>query len=387
MHPKKRTGLGAIIAALCIVIYLFALVQAAVRIYFNIEENRSAAEQEFSKITAAALLSGRYGFMDERFISAMNNALAASNVIEALIVTGPEGEYAFERQQGHAVTWVNNSPRFINKLGFSNQGYYNTLPINDLRNANIKAVAGAYNYSEIQKILKETLLLILIGFALAFFTMLIQILIGKPEGEKLAAGVNERTTSAYLNEPQKLSNIPETPAHESASGPAPKGLYSPRSDIGWEEYIIDRLDSELHRCASTENDLTLILMEFADLTNDTMFKQAAAEAVSFFSSRDLLFEYGKYGIAVILPGLDLETGISKSEKFHQRVMVKFPNSAYTASNFNIGLSSRSGRLLSAERLMLESREALSKSKHDQKTSIIAFQSDLEKYRAFIASQS
>jgi GGDEF domain-containing protein len=169
--------------------------------------------------------------------------------------------------------------------------------------------------------------------------------------------------------------------------PGPKGLYSPRSNIGWEEYTNDRLDSELHRCASTEKDLTLIIMEFVDVMSDDMFMQAAEEAVAFFSSRDLLFEHGTQGILAILPGIELNAGLSKSEKFYQRKMEKFPNSYKSSSSFCIGLSSRSGRLLNAERLMLETEEALHKAKRDRKSSIIAFKSDPEKYRAFIASQN
>jgi GGDEF domain-containing protein len=127
-------------------------------------------------------------------------------------------------------------------------------------------------------------------------------------------------------------------------------------------------------------------MEFTDLKNDEMYRQAAEEAASFFSSRDLLFEYGKYGIAVILTGIDLDTGISKSERFYRRITRKFPFKK-GKPGICIGLSSRAGRLLNADRLTLESREALEKAKHDPVSSIIAFKSDPEKYRAFIASQN
>ena len=103
-------------------------------------------------------------------------------------------------------------------------------------------------------------------------------------------------------------------------------------------------------------------------------------------SRDLLFEYGKLGILAILPGFDLDTGISKSEKFYQRIEKKFPVRKKAHSTLYIGLSSRSGRLVNADRLIMEAQEALQKAKHDQKSPIIAFKSDPEKYRAFIASQ-
>jgi GGDEF domain-containing protein len=385
-QAKSRQGngsiFGAFIAALCIVIYLFALVQAVFRLYLSIEESKASAEQEFSRIVNTVVDAGTQGFMDERFKEAVNNSLALSKSIEALIISGPEGEYAFEKQQGYAVKWVNNSPRFINRLSFSNQPYQRPLAI--LRNVNIHAKAIAFDYAEFSKILKETLLLILIGFALSFFTMLLQMLIGK------SAGKSEPVRASAPASAQAYSSAGETgyanKEENWGTETGPKGLYSPRSNIGWEEYTKDRLDSELHRCSSTEKDLTFVLMEFTDLTNDVMFRKAAEEAASFFKSRDLLFEYGKNGIAAILPGIDLEAGIGQAEKFYQRVIGKFPNGSNTGSSFCIGLSSRSGRLLNADRLLLESKEALKKARTDPRTSIIAFKSDLEKYRTFIRNQ-
>jgi GGDEF domain-containing protein len=405
---KSSSGFGAFIAAICIIIYIFALIQATVRIYLSIDNCKGKAESEFSRIAAVALQAGAQGFMNDRFIEQIKNVLSSSTILEALIITGPEGEYAFEREQGYAITSVNNSPRFINRFSFSSQTYYKPLQIQDLHNANIKAVARAFDYNEILRILKETLLLILAGFAIAFFTMLLQMLIGKPEKVQQTvyntADTKQQPERDIKEEKIKEENIKEenknhlTANEETPSLPVvkeipftseeadPKGLYSPRSNIGWQEYISDRLNSELHRCSSTENDLTLVIAEFTDLKNDEMYKQAAEEAVSFFSSRDLLFEYGKYGIAVILPGIDLDTGISKSEKFYQRITGKFPNKE-RKPGICIGLSSRSGRLLNASRLTLESREALEKAKRDPDSSIIAFKSDPEKYRAFIASQN
>jgi len=396
MSNKNKSGIGGVIAAICILIYIFALVQAAVRVYLSIDKCKVTAEGEFSRIAAFALQAGTQGFMNNRFIEQMNTALSSSNILEAMIITGSEGEYAFEREQGHAIAWVNNSPRFINRLSFSSQPYYKPLQIQNMSSANIRAVARAFDYNEILIILKETLLLILAGFAIAFFTMLIQMLLGKPESVQT---VNDASDSKrqYERDSQKenyftaeekpqdlpaVNNVPFT-----ADETIPKGLYSPRSGIGWQEYINDRLNSELYRCSSTENDLTLILIEFMDLKNDEMYKQAAEETASFFSSKDLLFEYGRYGIAIILPGIDLAAGISKSEKFYQRIAGKFPHNKKETLGVCIGLSSRSGRLLNAGRLTLECREALEKAKYDPNSSIVAFKSDPEKYRAFIASQN
>jgi GGDEF domain-containing protein len=377
---KNKSGSssgGSFIAALCIIIYLFALVQGAVRVYLSIDERKLTAEQEFSNIADLALSAGIQGFMDARYVNTINNALSSSKSLEAVIITGPEGGNAFEKKSGYAIAWVNNSPRFKNKFYFLNENLYRPLAIPDVRNANIKAAANAFDYAEFTKIMKETLLIILIGFALAFFTFLLQLLIGKSSKSELVyAPVSDRGKSNSVN-------IKEFEPSTSI----PKGLYSSRSGLGWEEYTKDRLNSELHRCSSTENDLTLILMEFTDIGEERVFRQAAEETVTFFTSRDLLFEYGERGITVILPGAGFEAAVDRAEKFYQRILKRFPKSYMAAYGLCIGLSSRSGRLLNADRLMIEAVEALKKAKSDSKTSIIAFKSDPEKYRAFIASQN
>jgi len=390
MQRKSRavesTTFIGIIAAICIVIYLAALVQGAIRLYLSADQHRITAEQEFEDIRNLAISVGTQGFMDQRFVEIMNNALASSKSLEALIISGPEGEYAFERQRGRAVTWVNNSPRFTSRFNYSSQNYYKPLPIQNLRNANIMAVATSFSYLEFSKILKETLLLILIGFTIAFFTMLLQSLLGKTveKGRITEEPVyaDRKPEHAYVEpvtEPVRKMEHEYIEQEESE----PKGLYSPRSNIGWEKYIKDRLDSELHRCASTEKDLTLMEMEFTDRLNDVQFKQAAEEAVSFFTSRDLLFENGRRGIMVIYPGFDLETGLAKAQKFHQRIMEKIFYNHRTDRCLCIGLSSRSGRLLNAGRMLMEVNEALRRAKKDRQSPIMAFKSDPEKYREFI----
>ena len=390
--PRNTSVFGSLIAALCIIIYLAALVQGSIRIYLSIEQSRATAEYEFSQIANLALSAGTQGFMDDRFVQSMNGALAGSRTIEALIVTGPDGAQAFEKQTGHAISWVSNTPRFINRFGFSNQDFYRPLPIQNIHNANIKAVAAAFDYGEFSEILKETLLIILMGFALAFITMLLQLIVKKqPKREKVHVSAPEPVKKTPVKQQrEEVTIIPEPIILEPAvreEETGPKGLYSSRSNIGWEEYTADRLDSELHRCSSTENDLTLVLLEFTNINNDADYRQSSEEAVSFFTSRDLHFEYGEYGIAIILPGMGLDASIAKSEKFYQRIIQKIPESKEDAFGLKMGLSSRSGRLINAERFMLEAKEALKRAKDDPGAVIIAFKSDPEKYRAFIASQN
>ena len=375
---RQTHVLTAVIAVICIVIYLTAIVQASVRLYLCVEKSRIAAEHEFSLVAEIAYSAGAQGVVDFRFEEIMKNALIMCNRLEALIITGLDRDCAVEKHKDYAVSWANNVPRFINRFSFSSQEYYKPLTIKGIHGVSIKAVATSFDNYDIAKILKDTLLIIMAGFIISFFTMLFQLLLGKKE----TANSSSRSSDSVIYVPPSGSeddNDFETPE-------PPKGLYSPRSGLGWEDYIKDRLDSELHRCSSSEQDLTLIFIEFTDLTNDKMFKQTAEEAASLFSSKDLLFEHGRWGIAAILPGTGLDLSISKSEKFYKSMMEKFPRGYDQNSSICIGLTSRSGRLLNAGRMMMEAGEALKKAMTDPKSPIIAFRSDPEKYREFISRQ-
>ena len=181
--------------------------------------------------------------------------------------------------------------------------------------------------------------------------------------------------------------IPESEStEESVPAPAsPNGLYSPRSNLGWEAYTQDRLASELHRCASSEQDLVVLLMECADGVNcdAKLYKKIADEAVELFNLHDLTFEYGNSGITVIIPNAGLEQGITKAESFHARLFNTCFESLHSKSDFLTGISSRSGRLIEADRLLLEAKKALEKAKVDPGSPIVAFKSDPEKYREYV----
>jgi hypothetical protein len=129
-------------------------------------------------------------------------------------------------------------------------------------------------------------------------------------------------------------------------------------------------------------------MEFKDgKLDDPLYKIFAEEAVGFFTLRDLIFEKGDQGIAVISPNIDLDQGFLKSEEFRERMLKKLPDSSKTRSELCVGLSSRSGRLIEAERLLFEASQALLKALADPLSPIVAFKSDPEKYRDFIRRTS
>ena len=439
---NSRPVISGVIAAACIVVYVIALVQAAVRIYISIDQRRTVAEQEFFDIADLASSAGALGFMNEPFVEAVNDALGASAALEGLIISGPNGEYAFEKERGKAINWVNNSPRFRNRFDFSGQSLYRPLRVEGQRNVNIQAVAGALDYRVLTGILKQTLILVLAALALAFFTLLIESLVGKPparsphpayrpeedlgeeppaprqpsedfEPPPAAPEVKAAETAAVPladetpdeePKPAPAAAIPperETepaapPPQEAEPAPAvtrqketPRGLYSPHGNIGWEDYTADRLESELHRCAASEQDLALITLEFKKVreSDGDFYNRLAEEAVRYFTGRDLAFEKGQRGITLICPGIDLETGFEKCDAFHNRMMDKYPQVLQAKTELCLGLSSRAGRLIDAKRLLFEASEALERALADPVSHIVAFKSDPEKYRAFIASQN
>ena len=205
----------------------------------------------------------------------------------------------------------------------------------------------------------------------------------------------EVKTPAPVQELPQEAEIPAAPAQELApevktTTPAkeqPQGLYSPRSNIGWEEYTEPRLDSELQRCATDEQDLVYMVMEFKNLNSldENFYLNFADDAVLFFTMRDLIFEKGERGISILLPNIELDAAIAKANEFHDRCLNKYALKIRT--DLCAGMSSRSGRLIDARRLMFEANEALQKAHSDPVSHIIAFRSDPEKYRTYIASRA
>jgi hypothetical protein len=353
------------------------MVSTAVRIYTSIDQRRSVAEQEFFALADKATSAGVLGFMDEVFQETIMDALAESKTLEGVIITGPNGEYAFEKVRGAAVNWVNDSPRFKNRFDFSRQPLFQPLRIQGLRNANIQAVAGALDYGLLSAILKQALLMVLAALALAFFTLLV---------ETLAGGANRRSYpgpdlgdySHPINpKPQAPSVARTAPQSDAPAGAVPAGA---APDI---KQPAVRLDLELNRCAAADQDLVFIKMECKGGVDSGFRGQLIAEAPQFFALRGLIFKRGERGVDLIYPNIDLETGFARMEEFHHYLLNKYPDILVSPTGLCMGLSSRAGRVIDSERLMFEAGEALERALYDPVSPIVAFKSDPEKYQAYI----
>jgi hypothetical protein len=415
MRQKKpsshRSIVSPIVASVCILAYIAALAYASVKIYASIDEYQGLAEREFFNLADLATAAGVLGFMDEPFREALRDGLIKSKTLEGVIISGPNGEYAFEREPGKVITMNGDIPRFKTRIGLSVDPFHVPLRVEGQRNVTISAVYNYVDYEYLISILKFTLLVVLAALTLAFFTLMLEFLLGKNR-VPLKAPPEERDyykddfNEGSFSTPESDS-FSDYPAGESA-GPAPsedislpgneqgaqsdgepQGLYPPRGNSGWEAYTRERLASELHRCASFEQDLVLMLVEFSqgEGLEDSLYRRFTEEAVDFFILRDLIFERGTGGISVIVPNMDLEQGFAKSEEFHDRIMKALPEFLKVKSDLCLGLSSRSGRLIDPERLLFEASQALKRALKDPASPIVAFKSDPEKYRAFMAAQN
>ena len=441
----KTIKITSVIAALCIAIYIAAVSFGAVRIFLNISERRNLAENEFYDLADRASSSAVFlGFMSEAYQQTLKDSLANSETLLALIVTGASGEYAFERQPGSGIVWAGNSPRFRTGPAYPGEPFFLPLRIDGQRNVTIQAIYERINYGFFQRILRDTLLAVLLALVIAFLTLLAEMFLKKKPAlsdslsdrssgslasggskasdrrvasagnvtpgesvdfsediafdenaafmeseisDEIVSGRNTVSGKSTVSDRRPVSKPKARPVapKEDEEDETPQGLYTTRGNIGWESYTQDRLASELHRCASFEQDLVFLAAEFKETGNmsDSLYGQFAEEAVSFFTMRDMIFEKGEKGISVIMPNADLDRGITKSEEFRQRIIERMPASFKNRTQLCIGLSSRSGRLIDSERIIFEAFSALLKALEDPVSHVIAFKSDPEKYREFI----
>jgi hypothetical protein len=402
--PGKSLKVSSFIAALCIMVYIVAIAFGAVQIILNMGERQNLAEREFYDLADRATSSSVFlGFMTEAYQATIRDFLSASDTLLGIILTSSSGEYAFEKFNGSGIVWTADSPRFKTGLGLSGKAFFLPLGIEGQRNVTIQANYGRIDYAFCQKILRQTLLAILSALIVAFITLLVERTIknradynkAEASGDNASADSNE--WESQFDDPipsSKTKPMPTEPEYgvQGEEEEEPKGLYNPRGNIGWDSYTNDRLSAELHRCSSFEQDLVFLAMELTsrEKVSDSLYSLFTDEAANLFSLRDLIFGKGDNGIAIIMPNADLDEGISRSERFHSRIISKLRELSGSRGGvpeieLNIGLSSRSGRLIEADRLILEANSALEKAIADPVTYIVAFRSDPEKYREFIKS--
>lgn len=198
-----------------------------------------------------------------------------------------------------------------------------------------------------------------------------------------SVSTEENQETVEQAEPVKLptDDIKPVPIDET---PAPEGLFSPDSGLGWEAYLLTRLDSELNRAISQEFDLSLFNIKITNLSrkSDTV-KKICEYLITAFQFKDLLFEYKEDSIVAIKINMNIDEAITFAGNLYEAIKSILSDSFATCS---IGISSRTLRMISGERLLNETNEALAHAEQQKDYPIMGFRADAEKFRKFFENQ-
>ncbi len=195
--------------------------------------------------------------------------------------------------------------------------------------------------------------------------------------EEVKAIFSEPLTDAQLEDKEEKAKLPieevqPSPADTSENDPA--GLFNPESGIGWESYLMTRLNNEIDRATASEIDLALFVFKLENINKKSeSFKNVCNYLGIQFQFKDLLFEYKDDYIVAIKISMGVDEAIPLADKLHSDIC-----NILNATNCRIGISSRSIRMVSGERLLLEALQAIEHS--DSQSPVIAFRVDSEKYR-------
>ena len=199
------------------------------------------------------------------------------------------------------------------------------------------------------------------------------------EEEEKSTEVTPEEVKAIFAEPltdeQAAAAEAKLPVDDVKPSPdEPSGLFDPATGIGWESYLLTRLNNEIDRATASEIDLSLFVIKLANISRDTeFFKNVCNYLAIQFQFKDLLFEYKEDCIVAIKISMNVDEALKLADKLHNDIC-----NIIDSKNCRIGISSRSIRMLTGDRLILESEQAIEHS--DESSPVIAFRVDSEKYR-------
>ena len=181
--------------------------------------------------------------------------------------------------------------------------------------------------------------------------------------------------SSDVKENNDAENTPASDSSESN----PSGLFNPVTGLGWESYLDTRLENEINRAISSEIDISVFIINIPNLERESEESKKVSEYLSLqFQFKDLLFEYRNDCIVAIKISMNLDDALNFADKIHAEIM-----QIINQKECYIGISTRSIRIVSSERLLNEAWAALEHAKQEEDSPIIAFRVDADKYRQFL----
>jgi len=201
---------------------------------------------------------------------------------------------------------------------------------------------------------------------------------GQNAGEKEDAAAENESAAEETHEEPSLSE----------NNAAPVGLFDEKTGFGWEQYMPTRLDSELIRAASSEQDLALFTVRIPGIDWTTPEgKKTASIIKDWVKFNDLVFDYGSDGFTAIFQNQNTDAALAEAEKTHTEIVSVLKRANSSAETPFVGISTRSLRLISGKRLFNESEQALFHAMEDKDSPIVAFRVNPDKYRSYLAGEA
>ena len=159
------------------------------------------------------------------------------------------------------------------------------------------------------------------------------------------------------------------------------GLFSPDTGLGWESYLMTRLENELNRATASELDLALFIIKLDGIgRKNPVMKKICDYLTVEFQFKDLLFEYKDDSICGIKISMNIDSAITFAEKLINEIKKIAGDEIQTVS---VGITTRGIRMVTSERLIKEADEAVKHSMEDPSSPVVGFRADAVKYRKFL----
>ncbi|NLK59661.1 MAG: hypothetical protein GX290_01265 [Treponema sp.] len=199
------------------------------------------------------------------------------------------------------------------------------------------------------------------------------------------ADIHEHNGEAFQDiEPDHIPDSAPADISDTIDDQRPEGLYSPATGVGWEEYLKERLDAELVRAASSEQDLSLMVVRISGTKHTDLVSRKIAQAfLELIKFRDMVFEFGVDGFAGIFQNVTLDQAMKLADELYENIDALLMESGYE-SQITIGITTRTARLISADRMLDEAVAAATKAVAEPDLPIVAFRANPDKYRDFVA---
>lgn len=414
-----------------ILVIVLSIVLFAVSIVGENRTGKAEAEKSFSWITREIVSSSLTdGFMSDSFIQKLTDICRKSLMLSAVVINTPSGSlFAWPASDPSILYNADGTARIVESSPFVSS-FSSSLDIGDGSSGAVVITASMDVLSrEAIFAAGRTSFLIILAILLAtivtiiFFTpdaapaaresakpLSSDSRISEFEGVSLTSAPgneaieSDECDSPSMDETPAMRDMPirqqepvgeriideadfgepEAEVASDATG-EPEGLFSPETGMGWEQYLAERLDAELVRAASSEQDLALVIVRIAGLLHsDASSKSIADKLLETFRFRDMVFEFGTNGFAGILQNASLDEAMKTAESLYAGIDSILMDTSFEGQ-ITIGITTRTARLLPASRMIEEASSAARKAEEEPSLPIVAFRANPDKYREFIVN--